>query len=226
VLSSPALCPLRIKKGVARRAGDAGRNVRSAQALLGFRDRAVAGRYQALDQLFVRFGSNPPVQAAKLKAARSSRAKSNDFGCFGQQNISGCLPKQRFWLLGQAIHHRAACLAQQQAAPFCLPELFPWPKTAYFGVKRCRKKKLALLAQGRSTLPRNGFASEMEMNPFPFPSQIHFHFPVYACQEMDFEMEMEMVRDPFPGRAWFPLHLRFCKPEVQDPSGNGFERTL
>jgi hypothetical protein len=81
-------------------------------------------------------------------------------------------------------------------------------------------------AQGRSTLPRNGFASEMEMNPFPFPSQIHFHFPVYACQEMDFEMEMEMVRDPFPGRAWFPLHLRFCKPEVQDPSGNGFERTL
>ena len=64
------------------------------------------------------------------------------------------------------------------------------------------------------------------MNPFPFPSQIHFHFPVYACQEMDFEMEMEMVRDPFPGRAWFPLHLRFCKPEVQDPSGNGFERTL
>ena len=30
-------------------------------------------------------------------------------------------------------------------------------------------------AQGRSTLPRNGFASEMEMNPFPFPSQIHFH---------------------------------------------------
>ena len=54
--------------------------------------------------------SNPPVPAAKIKAAPSNQPKSNDFGCFGQQNISVAFQSSDFGCWAKESSTRAACL--------------------------------------------------------------------------------------------------------------------